>query len=189
MSHHTSECTQPCFLSPVGHKAPLFKLPGVIKGDFKEFALEDNIKAGKWTVLFWYPLDFTFVCPTEIEGFGKQLEEFKKINAEVWGVSTDSKFSHKAWMAADPRVGGIGYPLLADFTKEVTSNYGILKEELGAGYRGTFIIDPQGMVRSMIVNDLSVGRSVAETLRTVQALQMGENCPIDWKPGQKTLGK
>ncbi len=176
------------FQTLVGQQAPQFELEGVIKGDFKKYSLADNVKANKWTVLFWYPLDFTFVCPTEIAGFGEQLEEFNALNAEVWAVSTDSKFSHKAWLAADERIGKIGYPLLADFTKQVTRDYGILKEDLGAGYRGTFIIDPTGTVRSMTVNDLSAGRSVGETLRTLQALQTGENCPVNWKPGTPTLG-
>lgn len=169
----------------VGQPAPDFSLQGFVKGDKKQFNLSDT--RGKWTVLFWYPLDFTPLCPTEIEGYGKRLEDFEKLGASVYGISVDSIFSHEAWARADERISGIGYPLLADFKKEVTRTYGFLKEDLGAAYRGTVIIDPEGIVRHVSVNDIMIGRSVDETYRVLAALQAGGACPVNWQPGDPTL--
>lgn len=174
----------------VGVNAPDFRMEAVL-GNGEEFttvSLSDY--KGKWLVLFFYPLDFTFVCPTEITGISKRIEDFKKQNAEVLGVSIDSKFSHKAWIHTAVKDGGLGkltYPLASDITKQVARNYGILMEAEGIALRGLFIIDPNGIVRYSVVHDLNVGRSVDETLRVLQALQSGGLCPIDWHPGEATL--
>lgn len=168
----------------VGKKAPEFTAKAYFKGAIdKEVSLSDY--KGKWLVLFFYPLDFTFVCPTEIKEFNKRLGEFNKLGCEVVGASVDSVFSHKAW--DEKELGGIQYPILSDFNKEITNRYGILDERVSASLRGTYIIDPEGILRYQLVSDLGVGRSVTETLRVVAALQTGENCPIDWQPGDKTL--
>lgn len=143
---------------------------------------------GKWVVLFFYPRDFTFVCPTEIERFADLESEFKKEGAVVLGASTDSFFAHKAWYETDPRVRKAGFPIIADTTLAVSRAYGVLNEEDGSAFRATFIIDPEGVVRHVSVNDMNVGRSVDETLRTLRALKTGELCPVEWRPGQKTLG-
>jgi len=170
----------------VGQKAPDFTLDGVIgKGDFKTFNLSDF--KGKWVVLFFYPLDFTFVCPTEITGFSKRDEEFKKLNAVVLGASTDSKFSHKAWIQGT--LGEIRYPLLSDMNRDVSRKYGALIEEKGHTTRATFIIDPEGTLQYALYHNTNVGRSVEETVRVLEALQTGERCPVEWKKGEKTLGK
>jgi len=168
----------------VGKPAPKFDLEGYFKGEKRRFALEDY--KGKWTVLFFYPLDFTFVCPTEILEFSKRHKEFEEVNAQVVGVSVDSVFSHEAWMKD---LGELQYPLLSDMTKETSADYEVLIEEQGIALRGTFIISPDGVLKSMQVNDLEVGRSVDEVLRIVKALQTGELCPVNWTPGGKTLGK
>jgi peroxiredoxin 2/4 len=170
----------------VGNKAPTWKMEGVKKEDFNAYSLEDF--KGKWLVMFFYPLDFTFVCPTEIKGFSAEVEKFKELNAEVVGVSTDSVHSHKAWIARD--FGGeLAIPLLSDMTMDTSYDYGVLLEEEGISLRGTFIIDPEGVTRYAVVSDNNVGRSVAETLRVLEALQTGELCPIDWEKGKETLGK
>ncbi|ALC16066.1 alkyl hydroperoxide reductase subunit AhpC/ peroxiredoxin [Desulfuromonas soudanensis] len=169
----------------VGQPAPDFTLEGVIGKDFKEFTLSDY--QGKWVVLFFYPLDFTFVCPTEIVGFNERHEEFTRLNAEILGASVDSKFSHLAWISQE--LGSLRYPLLSDITKEVARNYGILIEKQGIALRGLYIIDPSGVLRYELVHDLSVGRSVDETLRVLEGLQTGELCPMNWRKGAETLGK
>lgn len=174
----------------IGVQAPNFKMEAV-KGngeDFTTVSLSDY--KGKWLVLFFYPLDFTFVCPTEISGISSKIDEFRKLNAEILGVSIDSKFSHKAWMNAPQESGGLGkisFLLASDITKEVSRRYGVLIEEDGIALRGLFIIDPEGKVRYSVVHDLNVGRSVSETLRVLQALQSGGLCPIDWHPGEAHL--
>jgi peroxiredoxin (alkyl hydroperoxide reductase subunit C) len=145
---------------------------------------------GKWLVLLFYPLDFTFVCPTEVTGFSDRLEEFQALNAEVLAVSTDSVYSHKAWLET-PRekngVAGTKYPLASDITKEVSRNYGVLLENDGIALRGLFIIDPEGVLQYQVVHSLNIGRSVDEALRVLQALQSGGRCPANWKPGQETI--
>lgn len=173
----------------VGKKAPVFKLEGYLKteketDEFKEYNLEEQ--RGKWLVLFFYPADFTFICPTEVTGMSKHYDEFKAINCEIWGVSTDSKHVHKAW-AKD--LGGLNYPLLADVKKEVSTMYGTLVEEEGTSLRATFVIDPDGAVQYHLVNSNNIGRNTKEILRVVKALQTGELCPVDWEEGEKTLGK
>lgn len=146
---------------------------------------------GKWLVMFFYPLDFTFVCPTEILGFHKRIGEFNQLGAEVLGASVDSVHSHKAWIKAKKEDGGLGgelaFPLASDITKSVASDYGILLEDQGIALRGLFIIDPEGVLRYSVVTDLNVGRSVDETLRVLQALQSGGLCPVDWHPGEAQL--
>jgi alkyl hydroperoxide reductase subunit AhpC len=174
----------------VGQPAPGFTLEALVSAEqgkeFKKISLSDY--KGKWVVLFFYPLDFTFVCPTEIKAFSEALDAFKKLNAEIIGASVDSKYSHLAWLKRGD-LGNLRYPLLSDFKKEVARRYGILDEAEGVALRGLFIIDPQGIIQHQNVNSLSVGRSVDEVLRVLEAIQTGELCPINWKPGQKTLGK
>lgn len=170
----------------VGKPAPTFALESVLNREFKNVRLVDY--RGKWVVLFFYPLDFTFVCPTEITGFDKALDAFKKLNAVVLGASVDSKYSHLAWIERGD-LGALRFPLLSDITKEVARSYGILDEEQGIALRALFIIDPNGNLQYQVVHNLSVGRNVDEVLRVLQALQTGELCPLGWKPGQKTLGK
>ncbi len=167
----------------VGHPAPDFKLEGYFNGKFKEYSLKEF--KDKWLVVFFYPLDFTFVCPTEIRQFSDKYNDFKKLGAEVVGVSVDSKYSHKAWVEGD--LGKINFPLLSDFFKRMCEDYEVLIEEAGKSLRGTFIIDPKGNVRYVVVSDNDVGRSVDETLRVVAALQTGKLCPVEWKPGDKHL--
>jgi len=169
----------------IGKAAPAFTLEGVVDGGtFKTFSLAEY--KGKWVVLFFYPRDFTFICPTEITGFSKRIDDFKKLNAVVFGASTDSTHSHKAWLK---ELGTLAYPLLADTTQDVSRRYGVLIPESGEALRGTFIIDPTGALRYALYHDLNVGRSVKETLRVLEALQTGERCPVEWEPGGKTLGK
>jgi len=174
----------------VGMTAPDFTLDAVVgteRGkEFKKISLADY--RGKWVVLFFYPNDFTFVCPTEIKAFNAALDSFRKLKAEILGASVDSKYSHLAWLKRGD-LGDLKYPLLSDFKKDVAERYGILDKREGVALRGLFIIDPQGVVQHESINNLSVGRSVDEVLRVLEALQTGELCPINWKPGQKTLGK
>lgn len=175
----------------VGQAAPAFKLDAVAGGQFKQISLEDY--KGKWLVIFFYPLDFTFVCPTEILAFSDRLDEFQKIGAEVVGASVDSKFTHLAWMEKPRDAGGIQglkYPLLSDLKRELAVDYGVLTPG-GVALRGLFIIDPKGIVQHATINNLGVGRSVDETLRVLQAFQFvdkhGEVCPADWKPGKDSM--
>jgi alkyl hydroperoxide reductase subunit AhpC len=172
--------------------APDFKGTAIVKGDFKEISLSDY--KGKYLVLFFYPLDFTFVCPTEICAFSDRAEEFRSINCEVVACSTDSAFSHLAWTQQPRNKGGLGdmnIPLLADKTLDIATRYGVLKEDEGIAFRGLFIIDDKGNLRQITINDLPVGRSVDEVLRLVQAFQFtdkhGEVCPAGWKPGSDTM--
>lgn len=172
--------------------APHFQGTAVVDGQFKDISLSDY--KGKYVVLFFYPLDFTFVCPTEIIAFSDRVEEFKKINTVVIGASTDSQFSHLAWINTSRKNGGLGamnIPLLADKSMKISREYGVLDEESGVPFRGLFIIDGKGVLRQITVNDLPVGRSVDETLRLVQAFQFtdehGEVCPAGWTPGKKTM--
>lgn len=168
----------------VGQKVPEVTAQALLgDGTFKEVKLSEF--KGKWVVLFFYPLDFTFVCPTEIQGFNKNYNEFKKLNAEVIAASTDSVYSHKAWSEAT--LGKVQFPMLGDTSHRVARTFNVLLEDKGIALRGTFIIDPNGILKSAMVNDLPVGRSVDETLRTLQALQTGKLTGCGWKPGDKTL--
>ena len=176
--------TTECNILQVGHKAPEFSCQALMgDGSFKDVKLSDY--KGKWVVLFFYPLDFTFVCPTEIQGFNKHLEEFKKLGVEVIAASTDSVYSHKAW--TESSLGKIQFPILGDTNHRVSRAFNVLIEDKGITLRGTFIINPDGVLKSAVVNDLSAGRSVEETLRTIQAFQTGKNTACGWKPGEKTL--
>jgi len=170
----------------VGQKAPEFTLDALVgKDEFRKISLSQY--RGKWVVLFFYPLDFTFVCPTEILQFSKRESDFKEKNAVVLGASVDSVHSHKAWVNGS--LGQLTYPLLADLTREVSRRYGALIEEAGHTTRASFIIDPEGVMQYALYHNTNVGRSVDETLRVLEALQTGERCPVDWKKGEKTLGK
>lgn len=176
----------------VASPAPDFAGDAVIGQDFKNIKLADF--KGKWVVLFFYPLDFTFVCPTEIVAFNDHYEEFKKLNTEVIGVSVDSKFSHLAWNNTPLEKGGLGgisYPLLSDLTKNVSRDYGVLLEQAGVALRGLFLIDPDGVLQYQTVNNLNVGRSVKETLRIIKAFQWskqhGDVCPANWDEGQDAI--
>lgn len=171
--------------------APDFKATAVVGSEFKEISLSDY--KGKWLVLFFYPLDFTFVCPTEITAFDSKVDEFKKLNAEVVGCSVDSHFSHLAWKAVPPKKGGLGdisFPLLADLDKSIASGYEVLLDD-GISLRGVFIIDPDGKIRYKLVHDLGIGRNPDEILRVLAAIQQvdksGEVCPANWTPGAKTM--
>ncbi len=175
----------------VGKTAPSFKVTAVFKGEFKEISLEDY--RGKYVVLFFYPLDFTFVCPTELHAFQEKLNEFEKLNTIVLGCSVDSQFSHKAWLSTPKEKGGIQgieYGLIADLGGKVAKDYDVLNDE-NIAYRGLFLIDQQGVVRHQLVNDLPLGRSVTETLRVLEALQHvethGEVCPADWNKNQAAI--
>lgn len=172
-------------IAQVGRPAPHFSCEAVVKGgDFKKISLGDY--KGKWVVLFFYPLDFTFVCPTEITEFSRRDSEFKDLNAQVLGGSTDSVHSHKAWLK---ELGELAYPLFSDITRTMSRDYNVLLADQGIALRGTFIIDPEGVLRYALYHDLGVGRSVTETLRVLKALQTGELCPVEWSEGGKTLGK
>ncbi len=172
--------------------APDFKAQAVMAdGQFKELKLSDY--RGKYVLLFFYPLDFTFVCPTEIIAFSDRQEEFSALGVQIIGVSVDSHFSHLAWRNTSRDEGGIGnirYPLVADLSKQISRDYAVLSEETVA-LRGLFLIDQQGVVRHQVVNDLPLGRSVDEALRMVKALQFFENngevCPANWKEGARTI--
>lgn len=178
----------------VGNKAPEFSGMALVGGDataltpenaFKKIASEDY--KGKWVVLFFYPLDFTFVCPTEIEEFGKHYDEFKKLNCEVIACSTDSQFSHLAWRNQHPGLRNLPYPMLSDFTRTTARNFEILKEETGYALRGLYIMDPEGNLRYSVIHPEAVGRNAKEVLRVLTALQSGKMTPCNWEPGQKTL--
>lgn len=180
----------------VREQAPDFSTLAVVNGQFKKLSLAEF--KSNYLVLFFYPCDFTFVCPTEIIAFSDRVKEFKEINCNVLGCSTDTHFSHLAWINQPRSEGGLGHmeiPLLADTTKEMAKAYNVLiengDENAGVALRGLFIIDGKGVVRHITVNDLPVGRSVDEVLRVVKALQYtdqhGEVCPADWNPGKETM--
>lgn len=177
----------------VGQDAPVFTATAVVDQEFKTVKLSDY--KGQYTVLFFYPLDFTFVCPTEIIAFSDRYEEFKALKTEILGVSVDSEFSHLAWIQTDRKEGGIGdiaYPLVSDIKKEISTAYNVLDPEAGVALRGLFIIDKEGVIQHATVNNLSFGRSVDETLRTLKAIQYvqshpDEVCPAEWKEGDKTM--
>eukprot|EP00241_Pyramimonas_parkeae_P010534 CAMPEP_0114224596 /NCGR_PEP_ID=MMETSP0058-20121206/197_1 /TAXON_ID=36894 /ORGANISM="Pyramimonas parkeae, CCMP726" /LENGTH=243 /DNA_ID=CAMNT_0001335093 /DNA_START=91 /DNA_END=822 /DNA_ORIENTATION=- len=176
----------------VGSTAPDFTAEAVFDQEFMTCKLSDY--RGKYVVLFFYPLDFTFVCPTEITAFSDRYEEFSSLNTEVLGVSVDSQFSHLAWIQTERKAGGLGdlaYPLVADLKKEISSSFDVLSDE-GIALRGLFIIDKEGVIQHSTINNLAFGRNVDEALRVLQALQYvqenpDEVCPAGWKPGDKTM--
>jgi len=173
----------------VGDRLPAFELQAVTsleKG--KEFqTLTHESHPGKWKVLFLWPMDFTFVCPTEIAAFGKRNGDFRDRDAQVLGASTDTHFVHLAWRNNHPDLKELPFPMLADTKRELSQALGVLHKEAGVPLRATFIVDPEGVIRHVSVNDLSVGRSVDEVLRVLDALQTDELCPCNWKKGEETL--
>ncbi len=177
----------------VGRKAPDFEADAVVNGIFERVKLS-SFKGKKYVILFFYPLDFTFVCPTELHAFQDKLAEFKKRDAEVIGVSVDSKFSHLAWLNTPEKDGGIKgvtYPIVADLNKKISTEYDVLEEGDGVAYRGLFLIDKNGVVQHQVVNALGLGRNIHEALRMLEALQYlekhGEVCPANWEEGEKGM--
>ena len=173
----------------VGQAFPAYELTGVVSSDpataFQTFRSDGF--AGRWQVIFFWPMDFTFVCPTEIAAFGELTREFESRGAQLLGASTDSEYVHLAWRQSHPALKQLPYPMLADRKRELSTTLGILDEKAGVCLRATFIIDPQGVIRFVSVNDLSVGRNPDEVLRVLDALQTGELCGVNWKKGEATL--
>ena len=177
-------------VAKIGAAAPDFQMASTRNLE----TLKDDVKLsdyrGKWLVMFFYPLDFTFVCPTEIKAFSDAAAQFRKAGAEILGISTDSAYSHRAWIKAGKDLNGLGelnFPLASDITREVSRKYGVLIEEKGIALRGLFIVDPKGILQYSVIHNLGVGRSTDETLRVLSAFQTGELCPANWKPGQSPL--
>ncbi len=180
-----------CLVSKPG---PDFELEGFFKGEIKKHRLSDY--RGKWVILLFYPLDFTFVCPTEVLNFSSTADQFVKLNCQIFGISVDSAFVHKAWVETKREDGGLGgslnYPLLSDLNKVAARDYGILMEKEGIALRGLFLINPEGVVMHSTINSLSVGRSVGEAMRVLKAFQFvssheGHVCPADWEEGKETM--
>lgn len=177
----------------VGQNAPDFTATAVIDQEFKVVKLSDYL--GKYVILFFYPLDFTFVCPTEIIAFSDRYEEFQALDTEILGVSVDSEFAHLAWIQTERKQGGIGdinYPLISDLKKEISTSYNVLEPSAGVALRGLFIIDRNGIIQHITVNNLSFGRSIEETMRVLKAIQYvqshdNEVCPVGWQEGDKTM--
>lgn len=176
----------------VSHKAPDFTADAYVNGEFKRISLADY--KGKKVVLFFYPLDFTFVCPTEILAFSDRIEDFKKRNTEVIGASVDSKFTHHAWAQVDRTEGGIkgvNFPLVSDLSKSISRDYGVLIEDAGIALRGLFMINKDGILKHATINHLDLGRNIDEVLRLLDAIdyteQHGEVCPANWKRGEKAI--
>jgi len=173
----------------IGEKLPEFSIPAVVSREQgKEFTTITNKDiAGKWAILFFWPMDFTFVCPTEIAEFNRELRAFKDRDAIVLGASTDSQFVHLAWRNNHDDLKSLGFPMLADNKKELSEALGILHSTEKVPLRATYIVDPDGIIRWVSVNDLKVGRNVKEVIRTLDALQTDELCPCNWAPGEATL--
>ena len=176
-------------MSGIGRRFPEFTLTGVVsnevKNAFQTFTHESF--PGKWKVVFFWPKDFTFVCPTEIAAFGKLDKEFRARDAQLLGVSIDSEFVHLAWRREKDELRSLPFPMLADIKRELASSLGILDPEAGVAQRATFIVDPQGVIRFVYVTDLNVGRSPEEVLRVLDALQTDKLCPCNWQKGEDTL--
>ena len=173
----------------VGDKLPAFKLQATVSLERgQEFAeITDQSHPGKWRVLFFWPMDFTFVCPTEIAEFGRRARDFADRDAQVLGASTDTHYVHLAWRRDHADLRDLPFPMLADTRRELSTALGVLHREAGVPLRATFIVDPEGVIRFVDVNDLSVGRNVAEVLRVLDALQTDELCPCNWQKGEATL--
>ncbi|MBC8044607.1 MAG: peroxiredoxin [Rhizobacter sp.] len=175
----------------VGQKFPDFNLEAVVsreKGkEFTHVTSEEARKAGKWTVLFFWPKDFTFVCPTEIKGFNDRLPDFRDNDAMLYGASTDTAFVHLAWRNNHEDLKELKFPMLSDHAKNLSTQLGILTGEDQVALRATYIVDPAGTIRWVSVNDLSVGRNIDEVVRTLQALQTDELCPCNWKEGEEVI--
>lgn len=173
----------------VGDRFPSYRLQSVVSLDQgKEFQIAaETDHPGKWKIAFFWPMDFTFVCPTEIAEFGKKNREFADRDAQVLGVSTDTQFVHLAWRKDHADLRSLPFPMLADTRRELSTALGVLHKEDGVPLRATFVVDPEGIIRHVNVNDLSVGRNVEEVLRVLDALQTDELCPCNWKQGEPTL--
>jgi alkyl hydroperoxide reductase subunit AhpC len=173
----------------VGERFPEFSVPAVVsleKGkEFKD--IDSSLLKGKWSVVFFWPMDFTFVCPTEIAEFNREYKNFRERHTELYGVSTDSKFVHLAWRQNHPDLKELQYPMLADNKKELSEALGVLHPQEKVAYRATYVVDPNGVIRFVSVNDLGIGRNVKEVLRVLDALQTGELCPCNWEKGKPTL--
>jgi peroxiredoxin (alkyl hydroperoxide reductase subunit C) len=173
----------------VGDRFPEFRLTAVVgdtnEGAFREVAHDSH--PGRWLVVFFWPKDFTFVCPTEIAEFGRLEREFAERGAQVLGASTDSEYVHLAWRRSHPALRGLPFPMLSDLRRDLSSALGILDREEGVCLRATFLVDPQGVIRFASCNDLATGRNPGEVLRVLDALRTGELCPVNWKPGEATL--
>ena len=181
-------------MSLVGKQAPEFELEGYFKGEFKKYPL--SVYRGKWVLLLFYPLDFTFVCPTEVLNFSAAADKFAQLNCQVFGISVDSPYVHKVWVDAKREDGGLGgslnYPLLSDLNKVAARDYEILLESEGVALRGLFLINPDGAIMHATINSLSVGRSVTEAMRVLKAFQFvsmheGLVCPADWEEGKDSM--
>ena len=177
-------------MSLIGKEIQDFKTQAFIKDEFKEITKQDLL--GKWNVFFFYPADFTFVCPTELEDLANKYNEFKNINCEIYSVSCDTHFVHKAWHDASESIRKIQYPMLADPTGALCRALGVYIEEEGMAYRGTFVVNPEGKIKVVELNDNNIGRDASELLRKVEAAQFvashdGEVCPAKWKKGESTL--
>ena len=174
----------------IGQKVEEFQAQAYHQNDIKTIKLSDY--KGKWVVLFFYPADFTFICPTELEELAGTYEDIKKLGGEVFSVSTDTVYVHKAWHDTSPAIKKINFPMLADPSQKLSRYFGTLIEDAGLSYRGTFIIDPDGILKCVEINDNSIGRSAKELVRKLQAAKFvrenkGEVCPASWEPGKKTL--
>lgn len=169
----------------VGARAPVWTADAYVKDELQPVPV-DVPGRGSWTILFFYPRDFTFVCPTELHALEELRMDFEEFGARIVAASTDSWWVHRAWFTTNPWLEDVSYPVIADTSHELARSYGVLLED-GAALRATFVIDPDGIVRHAAVTDVSVGRSAPETLRVVQALQTGELCPANWRPGEATL--
>ncbi|HMU40508.1 MAG TPA: peroxiredoxin [Pseudomonadota bacterium] len=169
----------------VAQKAPEFKTQALVGKEFKTISLSDY--AGRWVLLMFYPMDFTFVCPTELVGLNDKHQDFADRDCVVLAASTDTVFSHLGWTRADARLANLKYPILADVTKSISRDYGVLLEDKGFALRGTFLIDPAGVLRWASIHDTTAGRSIDEMVRVLDALQTGELCPVNWKKGDATL--
>ena len=177
-------------MSIIGKAAPAFTAPAAKDGEIVDISLDDY--KGKWLVMFFYPLDFTFVCPTELGDLADQYEELQAMGVEVFSVSTDTHFVHKAWADTTETIGKIKFPMIGDPTGQITRNFGVMIEEEGLALRGTFVLDPQGIIKVMEVHDLGIGRDASELKRKIQAAQYiaknpGQACPAKWKEGDAAL--
>lgn len=174
----------------IGEKIPDFSVDALVGGQIKKIKLHDY--SGKWLVLIFYPADFSFVCPTELEEAEKHYKKFKELGAEVFSISTDTAYSHLAWHDTSPSIGKITYPMIADPTGKMCKEFGTYIEDEGLSLRGTFIVDTDGTLRTIEINSKNIGRNMAETLRKLEAAvyvkeHPGEVCPVNWEPGKKSL--
>jgi len=187
---YTISTTTPNRMLGIGEKFPEFELKACVSREKgKEFGTITNKDfKNSWAVMFFWPLDFTFVCPTEIAEFNKHAKDFQNREAKLYGLSADSEFVHLAWRTHHEDLKSLHFPMIADYNKSLTNELGIASRDNGAPLRATYIVDPTGIVRWVSVNDLSVGRNVKEVLRTLDALQTDELCPCNWEKGQATLG-